>query len=126
MAEVMDGLLDAFARQQRAIVAGDIVQLEVSAQAQEELAAELEILERQRIEAAGTCNSGLLQETEVERLRSLLKERADKIARESERNRLLLKRALEVTQYELSLFYPQTAYGRPVVSQSSLVFDHRV
>ena len=125
MAGVMDGLLEVFGRQQRAIVTGDITQLEASVRDQEELAAELALLERERIGAAGPGGSGAFQDAEVERLRSILKERAAKIARESERNKLLLKRALEVVQHELGLVYPQTGYGRPL-SQSSLVFDHRV
>jgi len=106
----MDDLLEIGEKKTGVLVARDISGLEKLIPAEQDLVRRLEALENERQAAATDSGS------EIERLKVALREKAKRIAEINERNRGLLRRGLDLIQYELKLFLQE---GKP------LVFDHR-
>lgn len=106
----MDGLLELGKKKTEAVVSRDIGGLEKLIPPEQDLVRRIEALESER--QAAPAQSG----SEIERLKVALREKAKRIAEINERNRGLLRRGLDLVQYELKLFLQE---GRP------LVFDHR-
>ena len=107
----MDALMDIGRKKAEVLVSRDIAGLEKLIPSEQDLVRRLHALETER-EKAGS-ESG----AEIELLRVSLKDKAQRIAEINERNRGLLRRGLDLVQYELKLFFQE---GKP------LVFDHRV
>ncbi|MGE5579864.1 MAG: flagellar protein FlgN [Bacillota bacterium] len=106
----MDGLLELGKRKAEILVRRDISGLEKLIPSEQDLVRRLEELESERQAVPAQSDS------EIELLRVTLKEKAKRIAEMNERNRGLLRRGLDLVQYELKLFLQE---GKP------LVFDHR-
>jgi flagellar biosynthesis/type III secretory pathway chaperone len=106
----MDDLLELGKKKTEVLVVGDIGGLEKLLPSEQELVQKLQTLEGERQTAPAQSDS------EIERLKVALREKAKRIAEINERNRGLLRRGLDLVQYELKLFFQE---GKP------LVFDHR-
>ena len=111
IASAMDALLELGREKTAVLVSRDIAGLEKLIPSEQDLLRRLEALESERRKAGNEfC-------PEIERLRVSLRDKAQRIADINERNRGLLRRGLDLVQYELKLFFQE---GKP------LVFDHRV
>lgn len=111
----MDALLDLAGKKSDVLVERDIAGLEKLIPSEQDLVVKLEALEKERRAAAAEMTGP--DSPEIDRLRQSLKQKAKRIAETNERNRGLLRRGLDIVQYELKLFFQE---GKP------LVFDHRV
>jgi flagellar biosynthesis/type III secretory pathway chaperone len=107
----MDALADLGREKSEVLVERNVAGLEKLIPSEQDLVTRLEALEIERRAAATETGP------EIERLRESLKQKAKRIAETNERNRGLLRRGLDIVQYELKLFFQE---GKP------LVFDHRV
>ncbi len=120
---VMDGLIELGSKKTDVLVQRDIAGLERLIPAEQELVSRLDTLEKER-SAAATAVGGPAG-PEVLSIRESLRQKAKRIAEISERNRGLLRKGLEIVQYELKLFLPEGNYRGPGLREP-LVFDHRV
>ena len=107
---VMDQLLDTSQKKLEILVDQDLAGLEKLIPAEQELVHRLSTLEDERM-ATDDCD-----DSEVAHLKAALREKAEKITEINERNRGLLRKGLDLVEYELKLLFSE---GR------SLVFDHR-
>lgn len=110
MGSAMDALLDLGRRKSEVLVGRDIAGLEKLIPSEQDLVQRIASLEMER--EAAPAETGF----EVERLRVTLRDKAQRIAEINEQNRGLLRRGLDLVQYQLKLFFQE---GKP------LVFDHR-
>ena len=107
----MDALLELGLKKAEALSSRDISGLEALIAREQDLVRHLAALEVEREKHREESGP------ETERHRLSLKDKAQRIVKINERNRGLLRRGLDLVQYELKLFFQE---GKP------LVFDHRI